>query len=200
MKIRVITLIILVTMLVLPVASYAQETDAVAVIMARTEALNAGDAEAAAAFFADDATYKINDPPPNARELYSGREEILGRLLELVAVNANMEMEVQQVDGDNVTTLTRFADDPLNEMGVDFIEGIEQYTVRDGKITSYEWTLTEESGAKIAAAMAPPETMPESGGVGWSAYTISLVVGGLALMIGLSLAVWYRRSISKAAT
>ena len=64
MKTRLIVMLMLVVMFTLPAALYAQETDAATVIKARIEVMNAGDAEAAAAFFATDATYKINDPPP----------------------------------------------------------------------------------------------------------------------------------------
>ncbi len=44
-----------------------------------------------------------------------------------------------------VTVLTKFADEPLPEMGVDFIEGIEVYTIQVGEISSYQWTMTDES-------------------------------------------------------
>ncbi len=166
-------------MFVLPVVLYAQESDA----------------EAAAAFFADDATYKINDPPPGARELYAGREEIMGRLMELVAINANMAVDIQQTDGGNITSLTRFADDPLSEMGVDYIEGVEEYIVEDGKITAYEWALTEESGAKIAAALAAPASLPVSGGERFPVTALIIAMGGLLLLLGgTSLVVWYYRS------
>ena len=104
-----------------------------------------------------------------------------------------MEVEIRQVDGDTITTLTKFADDPLSEMGVDFIEGIEKYTVQDGKITAYEWTMTEESGAKIAAAIAAA-TLPETGGQQFPIYALILAVGGVLLLAGIGLMARYNRS------
>jgi ketosteroid isomerase-like protein len=193
MKKILITITVFVVILALPLALNAQETDPAAVVMARAEATNAGDVDAAIAYFADDAVYKIVDPPPGTPDTFTGKDEIRGRLETLVALNASMEVEIQQVDGDKVTVLTKFADDPLKEMGVDFIEGVEEYTVQDGKIMSYQWTMTEASKAKVAAAMPPP-TLPESGRAAFPIHAVGLTLGGLAILGGVGLALRRRCS------
>ena len=190
MKTHIIILIVLLLVVAFPAALYAQETDPVTVVMARAEAFNAGDVDAAAAFFAEDAIYTFAEPPPNAQEVYNGREEIRGRLAGLADFNASISVEVTKVEGNNLTTLTRYTDDSLINMGVDFIEGVEEYTVEDGLITFYRWTETEESIAKIAAAMAPPETMPESGGNPGSMAAVALLLGAVLVLAGLL--IWSR--------
>lgn len=192
MKNLLITMMMVVIILALPLTLNAQVTDPAAVVTARIEAMNAGDVDAAIAYFADDAVYKFVDPPPGVPDTFAGKDEIRGRLETLVAVNASMEVEIQQVDGDKVTALTKFADDGLKEMGVGFIEGIEEYTVQDGKITSYQWTMTEASKAKVAAAMPPP-TLPESGRANFPIHVVGLTLGGLAILGGLGLALRRRR-------
>lgn len=187
MKIRVITLIILVTMLVLPVSLYAQETDATAVIMARAEALNAGDAEAATALFADDASYDISDPQLDFYLSLAGKDEIGARNAELVAVNASLEVEIRQVEGGAITALAKFLDDGLRSEGIAYIEGIEEYTIQNGKITSYKWTT------QGVVTEAPP-TLPESGGEPFPTYTLMLAMGGVLLLGSLGLAL--RRRLS----
>lgn len=194
MKKTLITITVFVVILVLPLTLNAQETDPAAVIMARAEATNAGDIDTAIDYFADDAVYKIVDPPPGVPDTFTGIDEIRGRLEDISALNARMEVEIQQVDGDKVTTLTKFSDDPLKEMGVDFIEGVEEYTVENGKITSYRWTMTEESKVKVAAAMPPPE-LPESGGAAFPIYPVGLALGGLVILGGVGLALRRRHSL-----
>jgi hypothetical protein len=104
--------------------------------MARAEALNAGDVEATAGFFAENAVYNIIPPPPGVKGTFNGQEEIRGRLADIIGVNANIEIEISLLEGDKVTALTKYADDGLQGIGLTFIEGIEEYTVQDGKITS----------------------------------------------------------------
>lgn len=193
MKNLLITMMMVVIILALPLTLNAQVTDPAAVVTARIEAMNAGDVDAAIAYFANDAVYKIDDPPPGVPDTFTGKDEIRSRLETLVAVNASMETEIQQVDGDKVTALTKFADDGLKEMGVDFIEGIEEYTVEAGKITSYQWTMTEESIAKVAAAMPPPE-LPESGSTIFPIYAVGFALGGLAILGGVGLVLRRRHS------
>ena len=194
MNMRMIAVLMLVAILAQPVALYAQETDPVAVVMGRAEALNAGDVEATAAFFAEDAVYNIIPPPPGVQGTFNGLEEIRGRLTDVIATNANIEIEISQVEGDKVTTLTRYAADDLQSMGLSFIEGIEEYAVQDGKITSYTWTTTEESMAKLMEVEPQPEELPETGGQTVPVYVLAIVLGSVAFLSGLGLALVHNRS------
>jgi hypothetical protein len=58
------------------------------------------------------------------------------------------------------------------------------YTVVGGLITSQTSTLTEESAAKLMAAMEP-EAMPETGGGAFAGYGILMALGGLCVLAGL---------------
>ena len=79
-------------------------------------------------------------------------------------------------------------------MGIAPLEATEVYIVQDGKIISGEWTPTAETIAKLEAAMAPPATMPESGGERFPIYTLIMAMGGLLLLGGIGLTVWRYRS------
>jgi hypothetical protein len=192
-KVYIVAMTLMSALLVLPLPLYAQETDPVAVVMARAEVFNAGDVEAAVAFFANDAVYNIIPPPPGVPGTYTGQDEIRGRITDIVALNAAIEIELRQVEGDKVTTLTRYVDDGLRGLGLTFIEGIEEYIVRDGKITSYTWTTTEESMSQLMVVEPHPEALPETGGQILPTYPWVTVWGGLAFLAGLGLAIRRRR-------
>jgi len=49
------------------------------------------------------------------------------------------------------------------------------------------------SGARITAAMFASATLPESGGEPFPTYALMLAMGGLLLLGGLGLVVWYYR-------
>ncbi|MBL7183256.1 MAG: nuclear transport factor 2 family protein [Anaerolineae bacterium] len=189
MKTRLITITTLVLVLTLPVAVYAQETDPAAVVLAGADSLNAGDVDMA--FFADDAV--VNILLPGAPETYTGKEEIRAWLEGLVAQNFQIEIEILEVEGDTVTARSKTWSDPLREMGVAPLVSTAVYIVQDGKLTSLTYTPTEESVAKLQAAMA---ALPVTGGAAPSSYSYALVMalGGLAVLSGLGLALRRRRS------
>ena len=80
--------------------------------------------------------------------------------------------------------------DPTRALGVAPLVGMEEYTVQDGKITAYTWTITDESLAKLQAAMA---TLPETGGLALPTYAPVLVLGSLGILVGIGLALLRRR-------
>lgn len=155
------------------------------VVMAMIEAESAGDVETQIALFADDAVYAVLPSPPDMPEPIVGTDAIRARRAGLAAVNGESTTEITKVDGNIVTTLSRYTDDGIKNMGLDYIEGVEEYVIEDGKITSYTWTMTDESMAAFMAAM-PPEAMPESGGTTFS-YVVALLLGGLAILGGAGL-------------
>ena len=184
MKTRLIFSIIFIAMLILPGTLNAQTMTPEEVVTAMIEAENAGDLEAQIALFADDAVYAILPPPPDMPEPIVGTDAIRARRAGVAAVNGESSTEITQVDGNIVTTLSRYSDDGIKSMGLDYIEGVEEYVIEDGKITSYTWTMTDESLAKLQAAM-PPETLPESGSTAFPTFTLVLTLGGLAILGGV---------------
>jgi hypothetical protein len=109
----------------------------------------------------------------------------------LVAVNWKGELEILQVEGDTVTTKSRTWADPTRALGVAPLEATLVYTVQDGKIKGWTWTLSDESLAKLQAAMA---ALPESGGDAFPTYALVMALAGLAIVGGIGLTLLRRRS------
>jgi hypothetical protein len=193
MKMRWIVLASLILMLVLPTVLYAQAMTPEEVVTAMIAAEEAGDLEAQIALFADDAVYALLPPPPEMPEPIVGKEAIRARRAGLADVNAESSTEITGVEGNTVTTLSRYVDDELRSMGLEYIEGVEEYVIEDGLITSYTWTMTDESLAEMMAAM-PPETMPESGQAAFPTYAVIMAIGGLTILAGFGLTLLRRRS------
>jgi limonene-1,2-epoxide hydrolase len=178
MKTRLIPITILVLALALPGAAYTQEADPVAVVSAMYEAFNAGDIDAFVAFYAKDA---VIDIVPFGT--HTGQEEIRAWAEGLMALNAEMELEVLQVDGNTVTVRSWYVDDQWRPLGI-VLEAVEELTVQDGRITADIWTTTEESLAEVQAAMA---ALPETGGAPFPTYALVMALGGLGILGGLGL-------------
>jgi hypothetical protein len=129
-------------------------------------ALNAGDVDGAMAFFADDAVVKLVPAlPPGSPDTYSGLEEIRGWFEELVAGNFEIDVDVLDVDGDTVATRTSTWMDATRELGVAPLVATEVYTFRQGKIRGFTWSISDESMARVQAAMAPAMTVIFEGDV-----------------------------------
>jgi len=178
-----ITMTAFAVMLPLPLAVCAQETDPVAVVTAMYEALNTGDIDAFLALYAEDAIIEI--VPFGA---HTGHEEIRTWAEGLMELNAEMELEILQVDGNVVTAKSWYSDDDWRAMGI-VLEAMEELTVEDGKITVDTWVTTEETLAAVEAAMA---ALPETGRVATPTYAPLMLLGGLGILAGIGLA-WLRR-------
>jgi len=178
-----ITMTAFAVMLALPLAVCAQETDPVAVVTAMYEALNTGDIDAFLALYAEDAIIEI--VPFGA---HTGHEEIRTWAEGLMELNAEMELEILQVDGNVVTAKSWYSDDDWRAMGI-VLEAMEELTVEDGKITVDTWVTTDETLAAVEAAMA---ALPETGRVATPTYAPLMALGGLGILAGIGLA-WLRR-------
>ena len=154
-----VVMVVLVVTLALPLVLHAQDTDPVSVVITSVDTCSAGDVDASLATFADDAV--VNIVMPGAPETYTGREEILAWLESLTAQHREGEVEILQVEGDTVTTRLTSSQDPTRALGVAPLVGTDVYVVQEGKITSYTWTPTQETAAKLQAALGSP---PETGG------------------------------------
>lgn len=186
MKTRMIVLTMLVVLLVLPAAIYAQETDPEAVVTAFFEAFNAGDLEGLVAYYADDAVMHLVP----FHEPYVGKEAIRAAFAEMIAGHATVEYEILQVEGDTVTLINRFTGDNLRALGLT-LEANQEIIVRDGKIVSNIWIATDESIAAYQAAMA---ALPVTGGEALPLHALVTALGGLAVAGSLVLRFLHRRS------
>ena len=101
--------------------------------------------------------------PPEVLADFAGKEDIRAAYESWLPLHPKLEVTIQKVEGDTVTAMTRYWSDPTRGMGIAPLEGIDVYVVKDGKIVSEVWTLTDESREKFqaafAAAMAPTPTL-----------------------------------------
>ncbi|MFQ5858815.1 MAG: ester cyclase [Anaerolineae bacterium] len=156
MKRCLIALLAIVLVLALPVALYAQETDPASVMRAELDAMIAGDYDTAWTFWADDAVF--TQVMPWETLTLTGKEEIRAWLEDLIKTQGwkMHEAEILKVEGDTVTTRMRNSIESVRALGIPWVEGMEVEVIRDGKIVSVTWTMSEESAAAIQAAL--PET------------------------------------------
>lgn len=118
------------------------------------EAMNAGDMDKALSYLAEDAVVTII-PAMEGDGVYTGHEEIHGWYEPLLSSKGVTTLSECSLAGETVTCLDTYADEGLQGMGVDFLEGEFVAVVRDGKIQSYTLTITPESLAKFPP---PPPT------------------------------------------
>jgi ketosteroid isomerase-like protein len=122
-------------------------------VLASVNAFNGGDVEGAAAYFADDAVVKLVGLPPSEPDTFTGKPAVRAWFESLRATNFTLQLEVQKVEGDAVTSKTLTWSDPTRQLGIAPLEGTEVDVVRDGKIAQVIWTISPESQAKMQAAM-----------------------------------------------
>jgi hypothetical protein len=182
MKARLFVVTVSVVLLALPVALYAQEPDPVSTINAWVEALNAGDIDSALSYLADDAVVQIVPAAPGTSGIFTGKGEVRGWYETIVGQHGVTALSDCQVDGETVTCVNNYAEDSFRSLGIDFVVGEWVAVVREGKLQSYTFTMSDESLAALMAAMTPP-VMPETGG---SAVPLYAVVGALGVLIGVS--------------
>jgi ketosteroid isomerase-like protein len=199
MKTQLFALTVVVLMLVFPGGICAQETDPVEMITAWNDAQNAGDADAALAFFAADAFITLVPPPMEGHDgVFRGKEEIRAWWENLYALNGASTVSNCQVEGETVTCLLNYTDDSLKALGLDSIDNEFVVTVREGKIQTYTATMTEESLAALMAAMAAmsPQSLAETGGTALPSYAVLAILGGLIGISGFGLKAlrWRRRN------
>jgi len=136
-------------------AAMANQAEKENVLTAMADALNAGDVEATMALFTDDAIVKIlfgNVLPP---ESYIGSEQVRFLMEDLVAMNFKIQIEILQVLGDIAVTRSKTWHDATIQLGIAPMEMVEIYPIEDGKIKGFVSILTNESLAKLQAALAP---------------------------------------------
>jgi hypothetical protein len=125
------------------------------VLTAMADSLSAGDLDATMAFFTDDAIVKILPIEASPPGIFIGAEQVRFFMENLVAVNFKIQIEILQVLGDIAITRSKTWMDLTIELGIAPLEFIEIYPIQDGKIKGFISILTDESLAKLQAALAP---------------------------------------------
>ena len=128
----------------------------VSVINAFYAALNAGEADAALALFADEATWMAL-----TGETVVGTEQIQRRVQNLVARNQQFEfLLTPRAQRDTVTWRTQETYEELRKLCLDAVEVNGEAVIQDGKITAFRNTRTPESEAMYQAALADSGNCP----------------------------------------
>jgi hypothetical protein len=194
MKALVIAMTMAVVLLALPLALCAQEPDPMSIINDWVEALNAGDIEAALSYLADSAVVQIVPSAPGTSGIFTGKEKVRGWYETVVGQNGLTVLSDCQIDGEIVTCVNTYAEDSFRSLGIDSVVGEWVAVVREGKLQSYTFTMSDESLAELMAAMSPP-VVPETGGSALPSHAVLVILGGLIGISGLGLGMlhWHRR-------
>ncbi|MBA7521060.1 hypothetical protein ES705_13161 [subsurface metagenome] len=136
-------------------AAMANQAEKENVLTAMWDALSTGDVEATMALFTDDPIIKVlygDARPPSS---YVGREQVRVFMEKMAAGNFKIQFEILQVLGDIVITRTKTWMDATIQLGIAPMDYIDIYPIQDGKIKGFVSVLTDESLAKLQAALAP---------------------------------------------
>ena len=157
-----------------PPAEPAAESDAVAIVLALAENLNASDLDASMTLLADDVVFQIDFYD----QTLTGIEQVRDLFGELVAGNFRIEITPQAIDGGTVTTETKTYGDGIPGGGPNI--ATEIYVVEDGKITGITWTPTDETIAILTASMEQVEATVQAQAAALNAGDVDAAVALLA--------------------
>lgn len=129
---------------VAPVELIEQPT---AVFDAFNATVNTHDVDKALSFFAEDATVQFPNQPSSNQS--TGHDEIRTWLANDAKDNIHVEIENAKTSGDTVSATAKVDVDSLPPDLI--LVGTVEVTVRNGKITSFSYTLNDETLAKLAA-------------------------------------------------
>jgi hypothetical protein len=187
-------ILILVTLLAFAVPA-AAAPDPLSVVNDWSTALLGGNFAAAANLLADNPTVSIVPPeiapPPGT---YKGQAEVRAWLHFALSIHPKIATVTPfQVSGDKVTGRTREENDVLKQLGVDFIEHDDTFTIQNGKIVSISYVVTPESMLKVQRASSATPGMPSTGGGAMaqqpSRIPLGLLLAAAALVAGLTLTI-----------
>jgi len=134
------------------------------VVMGVVERAQAGDVDGVMAYFAPDARLYLAGLPPTGIELSQGTEQIRAFWEDNFSNHFQWEVEITRVSGSQVIARVKTWHDFTRQLGVAPLEWLDVYKVKDGKITTYSGTITQESLGRLMPALAevmPPEPPAE---------------------------------------
>lgn len=136
-------------------SAMANQAEKENVLTAMADSLSAGDLEVTMALFTDDAIVKILFGKVLPPESYIGSEQVQFLMEDLVAMHFKIQIEILQVLGDIAVTRSKTWNDATIQFGIAPLDMVEIYPFEDGKIKGFVSILTDESLAKLQAALAP---------------------------------------------
>jgi len=203
MRKRMFIISLLVLLLALPAAVFAQLTPQ-EVGEAFAQDISNGNTDEAALLL--DPGVEVNSDQGNTgaegtpeytetpQQTYSGEAEATAWIAGMVGQNADIALGECAVDGQTVTCPANYVDDALRAIGVEFLPGVMVVEVNEaGLITSYDFTPTAEGVAEVEAAAATAAEMPATIpalGQGPTLENTVATTAVLFLVVGLLLAAW----------
>ena len=136
-------------------AAMANQAEKENVLTAMADSLRAGDVEATMALFTDDAIIKLLPTEAFPTGTFIGTGQIRFFMQHLITINFKSEFEILQVLGDIVITRSKTWQDTYIKLGIAPMDAIMVYSIQDGKIKGFVSIFTDESVAKLKAALAP---------------------------------------------
>lgn len=126
------------------------------IVKALGAALNEGDVDLAMTYMADNAYFATFDV--EAGEPLRGKEEIRALYEELVAGAFRIETNIVATYGDGsvLVSETQTWADWMIEMELAPFNATEVYVVKNDQIIGITWIMSQETQARVLAAMAPP--------------------------------------------
>jgi len=129
-------------------------------ILSQVDYVTNGDLDGMMALFADDIVFTLVGFYPEP-EVHNGNAKVRAWLEGQFADNLALDIQVVSVDGDQVTTNTKFTSDFFRDLGIAWMECKEVYLVQGALITDWSCTMKEESMAAFELAINPPLTIAE---------------------------------------
>ncbi len=126
--------------------------DVETVVRSAGAALSAGDAQAFAGYYANDAVYVALPPPPGTTGVFAGRDALVELATGVAERNLRVEFTDFHVDGDSATFTALITEDNFTAVGVAPIEFAGTATVQDGTIMAETLIMRPESLMRLIEA------------------------------------------------
>ena len=142
--------------LLIPVALANHGTDPKSVVEDVIAAVNAGDVDTTADLFADDAVVTLVGFAPGGPLILTGKERIRRGFVQS-SVDVNVLVEIVgdiAISEDKATWVNAVTNDRTRQLGIAPIQQNGEAVVQEGKIKFFSLTVSPESAARIAEAVA----------------------------------------------
>lgn len=155
-------------------------TQASNLVMEMVTHLNNGDAKGSLDYFTDDARIYFVGMPPTGTEMYLGKEALRPVWEDSVAGHFKWEVEITSSENNIVTAKTKTWHDFTRQLGVAPNEFTDVFVIKDGRITAYTSTLSEDSLTKFKPALAKmmPPTETETPSLERAVSEITFTISG----------------------
>lgn len=152
---RALGSLVLVLFVLVNAGPAAGADDPATVVAKLLEALNTGNVPAALALLADDVVFT------GSGGVTTGKLQVQPILQAGATQNRRIvRVGESKVDGERVTQLDRVTSDENRQLGIDFLEYVDVFVVKNGMVASFTSTITPESDAKRQKAAGGPPALP----------------------------------------